>query len=69
MCNLYNVTTSQQAIRDFVSITNDLVGNLQPSIDVYPDQFAPIVRNNEGRRELASVRWGCRHRARPCSKL
>jgi putative SOS response-associated peptidase YedK len=58
VCNLYNLTTNQQAIRDFVSITNDLVGNLQPSIDVYPDQLAPIVRNNEGRRELASVRWG-----------
>lgn len=58
MCNLYNLTTNQQAIRDFVSITNDLVGNLEPSIDVYPDRFAPIVRNNEGRRELAAVRWG-----------
>ncbi|OOG62011.1 DUF159 family protein [Sinorhizobium sp. A49] len=58
MCNLYNLTTNQQAIRDFVSVTNDLLGNLEPSIDVYPDRFAPIVRNNEGRRELAAVRWG-----------
>jgi putative SOS response-associated peptidase YedK len=58
MCNLYNLTTNQQAIRDFVSVTSDLMGNLEPSIDVYPDRFAPIVRNNEGRRELAAVRWG-----------
>lgn len=58
MCNLYNLTTNQQAIRDFVSITHDLVGNLEPSVDVYPDRFAPIIRNNEDRRELAMVRWG-----------
>lgn len=58
MCNLYNLTTNQQAIRDFASVTHDLLGNLEPSIDVYPDRFAPIVRNNEGRRELAAVRWG-----------
>lgn len=58
MCNLYNLTTNQQAIRDFIAITHDLVGNLQPSIDIYPDQYAPIIRNNEDRRELALTRWG-----------
>ncbi|KQU93205.1 SOS response-associated peptidase [Ensifer sp. T173] len=58
MCNLYNLTTNQQAIRDFVSVTHDLVGNLEPSVDIYPDRFAPIIRNNQDRRELAMVRWG-----------
>ncbi|MGO4569988.1 SOS response-associated peptidase [Rhizobium sp. 2YAF20] len=59
MCNLYNVTTNQQAIRSFVSITHDIIGNMEPSIDVYPDRFAPIVRNiGNGDRQLASVRWG-----------
>jgi len=58
MCNAYNVTTNQQAIRSFVSITHDHIGNMEESIDVYPDRFAPIVRNNEDRRELAMVRWG-----------
>lgn len=58
MCNLYNLTTNQQAIRDFISITHDLVGNLEPSVDIYPDRYAPIIRNNEDRRELAMVRWG-----------
>ncbi len=58
MCNLYNLTTNQQAIRDFISITHDLIGNLEPSVDIYPDRFAPIIRNNEDRRELAMVRWG-----------
>jgi putative SOS response-associated peptidase YedK len=59
MCNLYNVTTTQDAIRSFVSVTHDTVGNLEPSIDVYPDRLAPIVRNvGNGERELAKVRWG-----------
>lgn len=52
------MTTNQQAIRDFVSVTHDLAGNLEPSVDIYPDPFAPIIRNNEDRRELAMVRWG-----------
>ncbi|WP_018902163.1 SOS response-associated peptidase [Rhizobium sp. 2MFCol3.1] len=58
MCNAYNVTTNQQAIRSFVSITHDHIGNMEDSIDVYPDRLAPIVRNNEDRRELTMVRWG-----------
>lgn len=58
MCNAYNITTTQDAIRNFVSATHDVIGNMEPSIDVFPDRFAPIVRNNEGRRELAMVRWG-----------
>ena len=58
MCNLYNVTTNQQAIRSFISITHDSIGNLEPSLDIYPDRLAPIVRNIEGGRQLAMVRWG-----------
>lgn len=57
MCNLYNVTTNQEAIRALTKAM-DRLGNLQPSLDIYPDQMAPIVRNNEGQRELTSVRWG-----------
>lgn len=58
MCNLYNLTTNQQAIRDFVAITQDSLGNLEPSLDVYPDRPAPVVRNIEGGRELAALTWG-----------
>ena len=62
MCNLYRITTNQQAIRDFVAATHDSIGNLEPSMDVYPDRPAPVVRNTDGGRELASltsasVRW------------
>jgi putative SOS response-associated peptidase YedK len=58
LCNLYNLTTNQQAIRDFVAATHDSLGNLEPLIDVYPDRPAPVVRNRDGSRELASLTWG-----------
>jgi len=58
MCNLYNVTTNQQAIIDFVRALRDLTGNLEETLDIYPDYLAPIVRNTPEGRELARVRWG-----------
>jgi putative SOS response-associated peptidase YedK len=59
MCNLYNITTNQDAIRAFVSFTHDNVGNLEPSLDIYPDRLAPIIRNiGDGQREFTRVRWG-----------
>ncbi|WP_377297794.1 SOS response-associated peptidase [Rhizobium sp. SGZ-381] len=57
MCNLYNVSTNQDAIRALTKAL-DRIGNLPPSLDLYPDYLAPIVRNNNGARELAMVRWG-----------
>ncbi|WP_442579118.1 SOS response-associated peptidase [Mesorhizobium sp. ASY16-5R] len=59
MCNLYNITTTQQAIIDLVRVWRDLSGNLEQSIDVYPDRFGPVVRNGlNGQRELVRMRWG-----------
>ncbi|MER9133572.1 SOS response-associated peptidase [Mesorhizobium sp. M0768] len=59
MCNLYNVTTSQEAIRQWTGALRDILGNLAPSIDIYPNQFGPVVRNaQDGTRELAKLRWG-----------
>ncbi len=58
MCNLYNITTTQEAIRQLTRAMRDISGNLEPSLDVYPDYKAPIVRNVDGVRELAMVRWG-----------
>ena len=37
MCNLYNLTTNQQAIRDMARVMQDSLGNLEPDLDVYPD--------------------------------
>lgn len=58
MCNLYNLTTNQQAILDFVGLTRDSLGNMEPSLDIFPDRSAPVVRNTGSGRELAGLTWG-----------
>ncbi|MDH2329034.1 SOS response-associated peptidase family protein [Cereibacter sp. SYSU M97828] len=58
ICNLYNLTTNQQAIRDIVGVMSDSLGNLEPSLDVYPDRPAPVIRNIGPTRELARLTWG-----------
>lgn len=60
ICNLYNVTTNQEAIRAIARTMSDLIGNMEPSLNVHPDYPAPIVRNKAGVRELAAVRWASR---------
>ena len=47
MCNLYNVTTNHEAIIQFARVFRDLAGNLEPSLDVYPNYKAPVVRMDE----------------------
>lgn len=37
---------------------SDSLGNLEPSLDVYPDRLAPVVRNTGSGRELARLTWG-----------
>lgn len=59
MCNLYNITTSQDAIREWTRALRDIMGNLEPSLDVYPNMPGPVVRNApDGERELAKLLWG-----------
>lgn len=59
MCNLYRITTSQQAILDFTRAMTGNIGNMEPSFDVYPDYPAPVVRTGmDGQRELTRARWG-----------
>lgn len=58
MCNLYNMTTTREAIRQFVQTTREYQFN-EPSLQVYPNRYAPIVRVGEdGERELVRARWG-----------
>jgi putative SOS response-associated peptidase YedK len=57
MCNLYNVTTNQEAIRQIFADLHDRAGNVAPG-QVYPDQLAPIVRHAEYGIELVKARWG-----------
>src|ERR1700731_2055457 len=45
MCNLYSITTNQEAIRALFRVMNRYVGNLPPMPGVFPDYPAPVVRN------------------------
>ncbi|MDQ0518079.1 putative SOS response-associated peptidase YedK [Kaistia geumhonensis] len=58
MCNLYSMTSNQEAIRAFARFYADLTGNLAPMPGIFPDYAAPIVRNAPEGRELAMARWG-----------
>lgn len=58
MCNLYNVTTSHEAMRQLGIFTADLTNRADFATDVYPDRAAPIVRNAAESRELAVATWG-----------
>ncbi|MGJ2408982.1 SOS response-associated peptidase family protein, partial [Salmonella enterica subsp. enterica serovar Paratyphi A] len=59
MCNLYNLTTTQQAVLEWTRALRDISGNWMPSMTVGPDRHGPIVRNGlDGKRELVKVRWG-----------
>ena len=58
MCNLYSITTNQEAIIRLFRVINRYVGNLAPMPGVFPDYPAPVIRNTEGGREMAMMRWG-----------
>lgn len=59
MCNLYSITTAQEAVRRFFQVERDLAGNLPPLPAVFPGQSAPVVRKgDDGARELLMMRWG-----------
>jgi putative SOS response-associated peptidase YedK len=59
ICNLYSMTSTQQAIRDLIRALRDSTGN-QPALPaIFPDQIAPIVRTApDGVREIVNARWG-----------
>jgi putative SOS response-associated peptidase YedK len=58
MCNLYSITTNQEAIRALFRVMNRYVGNLPPMPGVFPDYPAPVVRNAGDDRGLVLMRWG-----------
>jgi putative SOS response-associated peptidase YedK len=56
MCNLYSMTKSQEAIRQFTRALRDLSGNLPSLPGIFPDYAAPIVRAGaDGTRELVNA--------------
>lgn len=58
MCNLYSVSTNQEAIRRLFRIERDLAGNMPALPGVFPNYEAPIVRLVDGERSLSRYRWG-----------
>ncbi len=59
MCNLYSVTTNQEAIRRLFRVQRDYTGNMPPLPGIFPDQLAPVVRTaTDAGRELLMMRWG-----------
>ena len=69
MCHAYSITTNEEALRQVIRAmfkqtvfdfdVADNIGNMAPQTGIYPDMFAPIIRNRPGlRRELVKVRWG-----------
>lgn len=59
MCNLYNVRSNREAIIDLTRGMVDRTGWNEPSLQVYPNYRAPVVRNApDGARELAMLNWG-----------
>lgn len=59
MCNLYNLTTTRDAVVEFTKAMADKAGWNEPSLNVYPNTLAPIVRvGDDGNREIVSATWG-----------
>jgi putative SOS response-associated peptidase YedK len=58
MCNLYSITTNQEAISRLFRKINRYVGNLAPMPGVFPDYPAPVIRNAGDECEMILMRWG-----------
>ena len=68
MRNLYNITTSLEALRITTSLEalralirafRDVARWNDPSIDIYPNTLGPVVRvAADGERELTMLKWG-----------
>jgi putative SOS response-associated peptidase YedK len=52
------MTKNQAAIRNLFKVDHDATGNLPVMPGIFPDKMAPVVRNADGGRELAMLRWG-----------
>jgi putative SOS response-associated peptidase YedK len=58
MCNLYSLTSGQEAMRQLFAARRDRIGNLPALPAIFPDMMAPVVRQTAEGRELAMMRWG-----------
>ena len=58
MCNLYSVTTNEEAMRALRATWERELRNVPPLYGVYPDYFAPICKAVDGERVMNLARWG-----------
>jgi putative SOS response-associated peptidase YedK len=58
VCNLYSMTSNQDAIRQLSKYFRGTVGNMKESPAIFANGFGPIVRATSEGRELAQCRWG-----------
>src|ERR1044071_9184925 len=59
MCNLYSMTTNAQAMIELGFLWEKAERNFPPLYGIYPDYFAPIIREaKEGERRVSLARWG-----------
>lgn len=59
MRNLYSLTNGQTTIMAMARAKRETIGNLPPLRGIFPDHWAPIVRNQgDGVAALALTRWG-----------
>jgi putative SOS response-associated peptidase YedK len=59
VCNLYSITTNQEAIIRLFRVLNNYIGNMPTFPAIFPDWEAPVVRNGAGnKREMMMMRWG-----------
>jgi len=59
MCNLYSMTTNQEAMRRLARTMRDSLGNQLRLPAIFPDQLAPVIRlDANGERTLDRLRWG-----------
>jgi len=58
MCNLYNLTTTTEAMEKLRSAWHDYMRNTPPLYGIYPDYFGPVAHLRDGQRVMRLARWG-----------
>lgn len=56
MCGRYTLSTPADLVADFFSLEEAV--DLKPRFNIAPTQSAAVIRQTEGRRHLAELRWG-----------
>lgn len=58
MCNLYNLTTTNEAMQALRAEWHRVNRNLPPLYGIYPDYFAPVCGMDGESRVMKLARWG-----------